>query len=102
MTAHTCDYSDGLCSLDGVHGGVPDPDPSLAKVEDFAVRGDSDGGTSLVCAHYGRGCWWETSFGSPWEHDTPGDTLGDLLDAAREHLAKGHRSTVAGSVVPPV
>jgi hypothetical protein len=34
------------------------PDSAAARVEDFAVHGDSDGATTLVCAHYARGCWW--------------------------------------------
>lgn len=78
------------------------PDSAAARVEDFAVHGDSDGATTLVCAHYARGCWWETRFGSPWDKDTPGDTLGDLLEAAKAHLTESHRAMVDSSVVPTV
>lgn len=93
-TRHLCDYSSGSCRLPGVHGGVPDPDPADARVEDFTVGGGYDGETSLRCPHYARGCSWEVDF----DYDT-GDTLGALLVTAREHLATAHRLTVDSTVV---
>lgn len=79
---------------------MDDPDPSTARVEDFTIRASNDGDLSLVCAHYARGCWWETDFGVLWQPALPGDSLGDLLDAARAHLAEAHAIVVDGSVVP--
>lgn len=99
---HTCVYTDGWCRLPGIHDGVPDPDPWLARLEDFSVRASRDGDTSIVCAHYARGCWWEVDFGREDDKTKPGDTLGELIAAAKAHLAESHAPTVDGSVVPTV
>lgn len=85
-TPHICVYTDGVCRLDGPHDGPPDPDPAGARVEDFSVYTDRDGGLTLQCAHYGRGCWWD-----PEQVDT---SLGALLAAARQHLTESHRATI--------
>lgn len=98
---HLCDYTAGACQLPGVHGGVPDPDPATARIEDFRVVVNGyDGETTLSCAHYGCGCWWEQDFGSG--SDAIGNSLGALLAAARAHLAESHRRTIEASVVTSV
>ena len=93
---HVCDYTTGHCRLPGIHGGVPDPDPADARLEDFTVVGGYDGETSLRCPHYARGCSWEVVF----DYET-GDTLGALLVTAGEHLAAAHRRTIDATVVAP-
>lgn len=90
---HTCEYvNGGRCTLDGEHGGVPDPDPRSARVEDFRVYADNDGNMGMECAHYARGCSWEVELSAY--------KLGELLEAARAHLAEpAHRGVIPGEIV---
>jgi len=84
---HLCVYSErGFCTLPGLHGGVPDPDPADADVNDFEVVPERDDDPSLRCAHYARGCWWEV--------EVADGKLGVLLAEAREHLAADHRRVI--------
>lgn len=74
------------------------PDSATIRPEDFQSVSDRDGDTFLRCAHYGRGCWWETQFG--YEHATvpiAGSSLGELLEAARGHIATDHRAVIDGA-----
>lgn len=87
-TEHLCVYTDGVCRLAGIHGGVPDPDPADANLDDFRVMAYDGGDLGLSCAHWGRGCWWMAN-------DVDG-ALGALLDAARVHLAAEHRRVDEG------
>jgi hypothetical protein len=89
---HVCDYTAGFCRLPGVHGGVPDPEPHLARADDFTVSASGNGDLELRCAHYGIGCWWSTDL-------TNEDTLAVLALMAREHLAAAHRPTIEATVV---
>lgn len=101
MTApHTCVYINGFCTLGGRHGGVPDPDPTTARPEAFAVIAGNDGDKYLECAHYGQGCWWSVEFGSEYSQIT-GYSLGELMDAARQHLADDHRAVVDSTATEP-
>lgn len=81
---HVCEYEDGECRKPGIHGGVPDPDPLTARVEDFAVGASDAGELHVDCAHYARGCGW-TAY-------RENATLGGLTALARRHLEESHRT----------